>query len=113
MREGTCSCYARMAGECACGAWDEDEFRKRESRTARGYFTIDDIVDAAESIWPERLVRNLSWAAVAAQTVLDHKHGVGPGTEFPNLTAAPVTATAPDGSVTHGISLSPRKWEPF
>ncbi len=31
--------------------------------------------------------------------------GVGPGTEFPNLIAEPVIATAPDGTITEGVGV--------
>lgn len=44
----------------------------------------------------------------AGELALDIANGVGEGTEFPNLTATPITATAPDGKVTHGIGIGRR-----
>ena len=34
MSDQTCSCNARIAGECCCGAWDEDDHERDDEIAA-------------------------------------------------------------------------------
>jgi len=77
----------------------------RKSHMDHGYFTVDDIRDIADSLWPARLVRNLSWA-VAGASAEQRNRQVGFGSLAQNLKATPATFTDPDGSVSHGVVIT-------
>lgn len=47
-----------------------------------------------------------------AYVTYQRKHNVGPGTEFPNMVAEPITLTAKDGSVHEGVSIARRDVTP-
>lgn len=85
--------FQRGAGSRDDGLETDDEFRTR--------------IKAGDTRTPK--FSDASMKIAALENEFQAAHGVGPGTEFPNLIAEPVTATSPDGTVTEGVGIARRE----